>query len=44
MEIYNCQTSTKHACMFGGVFCKVSCDMFGGAIGGEIGGNLYIFL
>ena len=48
MTIYNCQNSTEHACMFGGVFCGVSYDIFGGgfsgvfgdAIGGEIDGSL----
>ena len=52
MTIYNCQTSIKHACMFGGIFYGVSCGMFGGVFGGgfcgvfggaicgEIGGSL----
>ena len=45
----NYQTSTKHACMFGEVFCDVFdvmfggvfCDMFGGVFGGEVNGSLF---
>ena len=41
----NGQTSTKHATMFGGLFCVIFDVMFGvlfgGVFGGEIGGILF---
>ena len=44
MTIYNCQTFTKHACMFGEVSCGMFggwfCGVFGGVIGWEIGRSL----